>query len=62
MNTTLPNTKDLSTEPPRSARERIHDYAIIARTLDKCRASIAGMLGEYYSIVRSTTCFSASRK
>ena len=32
---------------PRSPRETLGGYVIAARTLDKCRASIAGKLGEY---------------
>ena len=32
---------------PRSPRETFGGYVIAARTLDKCRASIAGKLGEY---------------
>ena len=32
---------------PRSPRETLGRYVIAARTLDKCRASIAGKLGEY---------------
>jgi len=41
-------SKDLTKEAPRSAYERINGYAILARTLDKCRASIAGTIGEYH--------------
>jgi hypothetical protein len=32
---------------PRSPRETLAGYVVAARTLDKCRASIAGTLGEY---------------
>ena len=32
---------------PRSPRETLGGYVIAARTLDKCRAPIAGKLGEY---------------
>ncbi len=32
---------------PRSPRETLGGYVIAARTLDKCRAAIAGTLGEY---------------
>ncbi len=39
---------DLSREYPRSPRETIGGYVIAARTLDKCRAHIAGTLGEYH--------------
>jgi hypothetical protein len=40
--------KDLRKEPPRSPHERIHDYVILARTLDKCRAFIHHSLGDYH--------------
>jgi len=40
--------KDLTKEPPRSPRVRIGGYAILGRTLDKCRALIAGNIGEYH--------------
>lgn len=39
---------DLTKQAPRSARVRIHNYVILARTLDKCRASLAGNLGDYH--------------
>ena len=39
--------KDLSKEPPRSPSIRIGGVAIIARTIDKCRADIASTVGEY---------------
>ena len=42
------NSKDLTKEPPRSPRVRLGGYAILARTLDKCRASITGSIGEYH--------------
>lgn len=32
---------------PRSPRETLGGYVVAARTLDKCRASLAGTLGEY---------------
>lgn len=35
-------------QPPRSPYERIGGFAIIARTIDKCRATIAGTNGEYH--------------
>lgn len=41
-------TKDLSKDFPRSPRETIAGYVIVARTLDKCRATIAGTAGEYH--------------
>ena len=39
---------DLTQVPPRSPREILGGYVIAARTLDKCRASIAATLGEYH--------------
>ena len=39
--------KDLTKEPPRSPRIRVGGYAILGRTLDKCRALVAGNIGEY---------------
>jgi hypothetical protein len=40
--------KNLLEEFPRSPRETIAGYVIVARTLDKCRATIAGTAGEYH--------------
>jgi hypothetical protein len=40
--------KDLTKEPPRSPRIRVGGYAILGRTLDKCRALVAGDIGEYH--------------
>ena len=40
--------KDLSRGAPRSPRVRIRDYAVLARAIDKCRAKLAGTLGEYH--------------
>ena len=40
--------KDLTKEAPRSPRMRIGGYAILGRTLDKCRALIGGNIGEYH--------------
>lgn len=40
--------KDLTREAPRSPRLRIGGYPILARSLDKGRASIAGKVGEYH--------------
>lgn len=46
---TLPLTaKDLTKEFPRSPRETLAGYVIAARTLDKCRAVLAGTAGEYH--------------
>ena len=40
--------KDLTKESPRSPRIRVGGYAILGRTLDKCRALVAGYIGEYH--------------
>ena len=40
--------KDLTKEAPRSPRVRIGGYAILGRTIDKCRALVAGNIGEYH--------------
>lgn len=51
MNTTtthLPFAKDLSRQPPRSPRQRIGGYAILARMADKGRATLNGTQGEYH--------------
>ena len=40
--------KDLTKEAPRSPHERIAGFAIIARTIDKCRATLWGNVGEYH--------------
>ena len=40
--------KDLTKEAPRSPRVRVGGYVILGRTIDKCRASIAGDIGEYH--------------
>ncbi|MGI8890422.1 MAG: DUF5069 domain-containing protein [Chthoniobacterales bacterium] len=42
------NGKDLTKEAPRSPKKEIGGYVIIARTLDKCRAMLAGDIGEYH--------------
>jgi hypothetical protein len=39
---------DLTKQAPHSPRERISGFAIASRTVDKCRASLAGTLGEYH--------------
>jgi len=41
-------TPDLTQHPPRSPRLRLGGYVILARALDKGRASLAGKLGEYH--------------
>jgi Domain of unknown function (DUF5069) len=40
--------KDLTTDFPRSPKEKLAGFAIGMRTLDKCRAVIAGTAGEYH--------------
>jgi len=40
--------KDLTRESPRSPRIRVGGYAILGRTIDKCRALVAGNVGEYH--------------
>jgi hypothetical protein len=42
-----PKNTDLEKQPPRSPRVRIGGYVILARLLDKGRATIAGKHGEY---------------
>lgn len=39
---------DLTREFPRSPRETLGGYVIAGRTLDKCRAVVAGTPGEYH--------------
>ena len=38
---------DLRTGFPRSVREQLGGYVHLARMIDKCRAKVAGTLGEY---------------
>jgi hypothetical protein len=40
--------KDLTKEAPRSPRTRLGDYALMARMIDKGRASLNGTAGEYH--------------
>lgn len=40
--------KDLTKVAPRSPRSEFGRYAILFRTIDKCRADIAGTKGEYH--------------
>jgi len=47
MNTPI-IARDLAKQAPHSPRERIAGFAIASRAVDKCRASLAGTLGEYY--------------
>jgi hypothetical protein len=45
---TLITDQDLTKRAPHSPRNRIAGFAIASRTADKCRASLAGKLGEYH--------------
>jgi hypothetical protein len=40
--------KDLTKEAPRSPHIRVGGYAILGRTIDKCRALVGGNIGEYH--------------
>ena len=40
--------RDLTKQAPHSPHERIAGFVIASRAVDKCRASLAGMLGEYH--------------
>jgi hypothetical protein len=40
--------RDLRKEAPHSPRARFGGFAILGRTIDKCRAVMAGTLGEYH--------------
>jgi hypothetical protein len=44
----MSTAKNLTKEPPRSPRNRLGNYALIARAIDKGRAAIAGTAGEYH--------------
>jgi hypothetical protein len=39
--------RDLRKQPPRSPHEKLGGYVIAARTVDKCRAFLVGLNGEY---------------
>jgi hypothetical protein len=47
MNTPIID-RDLTKQAPHSPRDRIAGFAIASRAVDKCRASLAGTLGEYH--------------
>jgi hypothetical protein len=51
--------KDLTKDYPRSPRETLCGYVIAARTLDKCRATLAGIAGEYHYDCRLDNVFFA---
>src|SRR5947209_17609729 len=40
--------KDLTEQSARSRRIRVGRFAILGRTIDKCRALVAGEIGEYH--------------
>jgi hypothetical protein len=44
----MTTAKDLTKEPPRSPRLRIGGYALMARMIDKGRATLNGTAGEYH--------------
>jgi hypothetical protein len=46
--TTTTTIRDLTKQAPRSPRERLAGFVIATRAIDKCRASAAGMQGEYH--------------
>ena len=47
MNTPIID-RDLTKQAPHSPRERLAGFVIARRTIDKCRASVSGKLGEYH--------------
>ena len=47
-NSTKLSAPDLTKRPPRSLRSRLGGYALLPRMLDKGRAEIAGLNGEYH--------------
>ncbi|MEK7644698.1 MAG: DUF5069 domain-containing protein [Patescibacteria group bacterium] len=47
MTTSYKIDLDLTKEPPRSPRVRLGHFVILARCIDKCRATLAGKAGEY---------------
>ena len=44
----MSTSKNLTKEAPRSPRNRLGNYALLARATDKGRADIAGTVGEYH--------------
>jgi hypothetical protein len=48
MTDTYKTGKDLTKEAPRSAYVEIGGFAILGRTIDKCRAKLWGNIGEYH--------------
>jgi hypothetical protein len=47
-NIIMTTSKNLTKESPRSPRDRLAGYALMARMIDKGRASIQGKAGEYH--------------
>ena len=47
MNTPI-IARDLTQKAPHSPRDRIGGFVIASRAVDKCRASLAGTLGDYH--------------
>jgi hypothetical protein len=45
---TINLSKDLTKQPPRSPRNRLGGYALMARMIDKGRADLEGKVGEYH--------------
>jgi hypothetical protein len=39
--------RDLAKQSPHSPRQRVAGFALVSRAVDKCRASLAGTLGDY---------------
>lgn len=39
---------NLTQHPPRSARVKLGGYVVLPRMIDKCRATLAGLNGEYH--------------
>jgi hypothetical protein len=48
MMNTLIMDRDLTRQAPSSPRARVAGFVIASRAVDKCRASLAGTLGEYH--------------
>jgi hypothetical protein len=46
--TKLPHAKNLTKQSPRSPKERLGGYALMARMIDKGRAHLNGTIGEYH--------------
>jgi hypothetical protein len=46
--TTTNTAKDLTKQAPRSPRNRLDNYALMARMIDKGRADLQGKVGEYH--------------